>query len=99
MKKLFYYKKLILFWRLYKPNLISFLCIFLDKLNYYFFYLGLGIIDFEVWRPVFRQNFGVLTRYKDYSYDIERKNHPIWPEFLIKKEVRSKNIIQIIFYY
>ncbi|KAJ0171655.1 hypothetical protein K1T71_012418 [Dendrolimus kikuchii] len=41
---------------------------------------GLGIIDFESWRPVFRQNFGVLVPYKDTSYEIERKLHWWWPE-------------------
>lgn len=28
---------------------------------------GLAIIDFELWRPVFRQNFGRLQPYKDLS--------------------------------
>lgn len=37
---------------------------------------GLIVIDFESWRPTFRQNFGSLQPYKDLSYDIENENHP-----------------------
>lgn len=48
---------------------------------------GLIIIDFESWRPIFRQNFGALSKYKDVSYDIERQNHPFWFDASIKSEV------------
>ncbi|CRL00802.1 CLUMA_CG014053, isoform A [Clunio marinus] len=41
---------------------------------------GLVIIDFESWRPIFRQNFGTLTPYKDVSYQIEKQRHPFWPK-------------------
>lgn len=27
-------------------------------------FAGVGVLDFESWRPIFRQNFGVLTPYK-----------------------------------
>lgn len=39
---------------------------------------GLVIIDFESWRPIFRQNFGVLSTYKDVSFQIEKERHPFW---------------------
>ncbi|CAO1339959.1 unnamed protein product [Diamesa hyperborea] len=39
---------------------------------------GLIIIDFESWRPIFRQNFGALKPYKDLSIRIEQQNHPFW---------------------
>ena len=39
---------------------------------------GLIIIDFESWRPIFRQNFGVLKEYKELSYKIEQQRHPFW---------------------
>ncbi|XP_077298929.1 hyaluronidase A-like isoform X2 [Arctopsyche grandis] len=51
---------------------------------------GIGIIDFESWRPVFRQNFGTLTSYKDVSFDIERENHPDWSEKEIKAEAARR---------
>lgn len=48
---------------------------------------GLIVIDFESWRPIFRQNFGVLTPYKDVSYQIEKKRHPFWPRQQQETEV------------
>ncbi|XP_063984608.1 hyaluronidase-like [Diachasmimorpha longicaudata] len=40
---------------------------------------GVGIIDFESWRPIFRQNWASLAPYRDLSIDIERKKH-IYPD-------------------
>lgn len=60
-----------------------------------FLHLGIGVIDFESWRPVFRQNFGVLKPYKDLSYDIERKRHPVLPTSWIKHEVCIKHCINL----
>lgn len=37
---------------------------------------GIIVIDFESWRPTFRQNFGVLKPYKDLSIDLARKEFP-----------------------
>ncbi|KAL0860289.1 hypothetical protein ABMA27_009704 [Loxostege sticticalis] len=51
---------------------------------------GVGIIDFESWRPVFRQNFGVLIPYKDISYQIERKLHWFWTERAIQAKARER---------
>ncbi|KAJ8982193.1 hypothetical protein NQ317_013495 [Molorchus minor] len=53
-------------------------------------YSGVGIIDFESWRPIFRQNFGTLAPYKDLSISIEKKNHPLWPNFFIEKEATKR---------
>lgn len=47
---------------------------------------GLAIIDFESWRPVYRQNFGVLQPYRDLSEQIERRRHPLMPEQRIEAE-------------
>lgn len=47
---------------------------------------GLAIIDFESWRPVYRQNFGTLQPYRNLSEDIERKRHPLAPEKRIEAE-------------
>ncbi|CAK1547578.1 unnamed protein product [Leptosia nina] len=51
---------------------------------------GVAIIDFESWRPIFRQNFGVLTPYKNVSYDIEYKQHWWWPKTWIAAEAKQR---------
>ncbi|XP_060807881.1 hyaluronidase-5-like isoform X1 [Amyelois transitella] len=51
---------------------------------------GVGIIDFESWRPVFRQNFGVLVPYKDVSVEIERKLHWWWPKNWMQAEAKRR---------
>ncbi|KAJ8708857.1 hypothetical protein PYW08_010239 [Mythimna loreyi] len=51
---------------------------------------GVGIIDFESWRPVLRQNFGTLTPYKDVSYEIERKRHWWWKKQWIEEEAKRR---------
>ncbi|XP_055848586.1 hyaluronidase Tab y 2.0101-like [Episyrphus balteatus] len=47
---------------------------------------GIAIIDFESWRPVYRQNFGTLKPYKILSMQIEQKNHPRWSKKQIENE-------------
>lgn len=39
---------------------------------------GLAVIDFECWRPTFRQNFGDLKIYKDLTLLQINKKHPKW---------------------
>ncbi|XP_041972517.1 uncharacterized protein LOC121728408 [Aricia agestis] len=51
---------------------------------------GIGIIDFESWRPSFRQNFGTLVPYKDVSYEIESKLHPWWPKAWVESEAKRR---------
>ncbi|CAB3240412.1 unnamed protein product [Arctia plantaginis] len=51
---------------------------------------GVGIIDFESWRPILRQNFGSLTPYKDVSYDIEKKRHWWWNKQRIENEAKRR---------
>ncbi|XP_066144226.1 hyaluronidase B-like isoform X2 [Euwallacea fornicatus] len=51
---------------------------------------GLAIIDFESWRPIYRQNWGLLASYKNLSETIERQKHPFWPENWIKKEAARR---------
>uniref|UniRef100_A0A182HNI5 Hyaluronidase n=1 Tax=Anopheles arabiensis TaxID=7173 RepID=A0A182HNI5_ANOAR len=48
---------------------------------------GIGIIDFESWRPIYRQNFGSLQPYKDLSVKIERERHPYWSGNHLEREV------------
>lgn len=48
---------------------------------------GLIVIDFESWRPIFRQNFGTLAPYKQVSYQIEQQRHPFWRKQRSEAEV------------
>lgn len=47
---------------------------------------GLAIIDFESWRPVYRQNFGTLQPYRDLSEQLVRQQHQFWPKSRIATE-------------
>ncbi|XP_050292851.1 hyaluronidase B-like [Anthonomus grandis grandis] len=49
-------------------------------------YSGLAIIDFESWRPIFRQHWGNIEQYKHVSVDIEREKYPDWDQTLLKEE-------------
>ncbi|PSN45106.1 hypothetical protein C0J52_05085 [Blattella germanica] len=51
---------------------------------------GLGVIDFEKWRPVWRQNFGALQPYKDYSIKIERQRHLFATESKLNELARQR---------
>ncbi|XP_031331462.1 hyaluronidase-like [Photinus pyralis] len=53
-------------------------------------FAGLGIIDFEDWRPIYRQNFGTLAKYKDLSEKIERQRHWFWSDARIKAEAARR---------
>jgi Hyaluronidase len=47
---------------------------------------GLVVIDFESWRPIFRQNWGSLLPYKEISYNIEKERHRFWPTSMQEAE-------------
>lgn len=51
---------------------------------------GLAIIDFESWRPVYRQNFGTLQPYKDLSVQIEKEAHPLWSQRRLEAEANDR---------
>ncbi|XP_026807100.1 hyaluronidase-like [Rhopalosiphum maidis] len=51
---------------------------------------GLAIIDFEHWRPMYEENFGSLSPYKDYSMEIEKYNHPYWQKEDLQREASRK---------
>lgn len=51
---------------------------------------GLAVIDFESWRPVYRQNFGALQPYKDLSVRLERQLHPLWSEKRVDDEASRR---------
>ncbi|XP_057321990.1 hyaluronidase-like [Microplitis mediator] len=46
---------------------------------------GLGVIDFESWRPIFRQNWASLAPYRDLSIKLENERHPSWSKSTIKQ--------------
>lgn len=51
---------------------------------------GIGIIDFESWRPIYRQNFGTLEPYKDLSMEVEKQLHPFWSNNQLLKEATRR---------
>lgn len=51
---------------------------------------GIGIIDFESWRPIFRQNFGKLEEYKSISIAIEKEKHPFWTKNQLVEEATQR---------
>ncbi|KAG4078529.1 hypothetical protein HA402_009241 [Bradysia odoriphaga] len=51
---------------------------------------GLAVIDFESWRPVYRQNFGVLQPYKDLSIKLVKQSHPWWSKNDIENEAKRQ---------
>lgn len=52
---------------------------------------GLGVVDFEAWRPVWRQNWASLLPYRDVSRKIEKQRQPVWwtPEQIEAEVTRS----------
>lgn len=51
---------------------------------------GLAVIDFESWRPIFRQNFGVLQPYKNLSIKNQKEKHPYMSDKKVLSEARRK---------
>lgn len=49
---------------------------------------GIGVIDFESWRPIFRQNWASLSLYKDLSIELVRRKHPFWSKNSIELEAK-----------
>lgn len=51
---------------------------------------GVGVIDFESWRPIFRQNWASLQPYKDFSVQIVRRQHPFWDSRSVEQEAKQR---------
>nr|ARK19841.1 hyaluronidase [Ampulex compressa] len=51
---------------------------------------GVGVIDFESWRPIYRQNWASLTPYKDLSVSLVRKEHPSWSNRQVEQEAKEE---------
>ncbi|CAB3380630.1 Hypothetical predicted protein [Cloeon dipterum] len=51
---------------------------------------GVGVIDFESWRPTYRQNWASLNIYRDKSKALEKKLHPFWSKESIENEAEKR---------
>lgn len=51
---------------------------------------GVGVIDFESWRPIFRQNWASLQPYKKLSIEIVRRKHPFWDNQSVEQEAKRR---------
>ncbi|XP_026668165.1 hyaluronidase-like [Ceratina calcarata] len=51
---------------------------------------GVGVIDFESWRPIFRQNWASLQPYKKLSIEIVRREHPFWDSRSVEEEAKRR---------
>ncbi|KAF4525057.1 hypothetical protein B566_EDAN001971 [Ephemera danica] len=49
-----------------------------------------AVLDFESWRPTFRQNWASLNVYRDKSKALERRLHPSWSKDRIDKEAQRR---------
>ncbi|XP_063219766.1 hyaluronidase-like [Bacillus rossius redtenbacheri] len=54
------------------------------------FFDGIAVLDFESWRPIFRQNWGSLLPYRELSRDIEKKRHPHWKPQDVEKQAKHR---------
>ncbi|XP_039445301.1 hyaluronidase Tab y 2.0101-like [Culex pipiens pallens] len=53
-------------------------------------FAGVGIIDFESWRPIYRQNFGSLQPYKELSMKLEKERHPRYSDKQLEAEATKR---------
>ncbi|KAF6213104.1 hypothetical protein GE061_010819 [Apolygus lucorum] len=51
---------------------------------------GIGVIDFEHWRPVWRENWSALDVYRQRSCEIEQKKHPRETKSVIEKQAKNR---------
>ncbi|XP_020658758.2 hyaluronidase [Pogona vitticeps] len=51
---------------------------------------GLGVIDWENWRPQWDRNWGQKVIYRNKSLELVRKRHPQWPAITILKAAKEE---------
>nr|XP_020449028.1 LOW QUALITY PROTEIN: hyaluronidase-like [Monopterus albus] len=61
----------------------------IDKLIPHKDFRGLGVIDWENWRPLWVRNWGTKDIYRNKSKEQIRKLHPNWPESRVEKEAKE----------
>ncbi|CAH3018592.1 unnamed protein product [Porites evermanni] len=49
---------------------------------------GIGVIDWEYWRPVFDRNWDKLSIYRNKSMELVKQRHPLWPDSLVEDIAR-----------
>ena len=51
---------------------------------------GLGVIDFESWRPCYKCNFGTLRKYQQMSLELAKKRFPLFtPDQLLQEATKE----------
>ncbi|XP_038121692.1 hyaluronidase Tab y 2.0101 [Culex quinquefasciatus] len=53
-------------------------------------FAGVGVIDFEMWRPIYRHNFGLLKVYKNYSEELVKKEHADYSSKVLEEEAAKQ---------
>ncbi|KAJ8269141.1 hypothetical protein COCON_G00117480 [Conger conger] len=61
----------------------------IDKLIPFKDFKGLGVIDWENWRPQWVRNWGSKDVYRNKSKELMRKVHPTWPDSKVEKEAKE----------
>ncbi|XP_049578404.1 hyaluronoglucosaminidase 6 isoform X2 [Syngnathus scovelli] len=61
----------------------------IDKLIPHKDFRGLGVIDWENWRPQWVRNWGAKDIYRNKSKEQIRRLHPDWPESKVEKEAKE----------
>nr|ACD61711.1 hyaluronidase [Orancistrocerus drewseni] len=51
---------------------------------------GIGVIDFEKWKPIFRQNWGETRIHKNISIELVKQVHSLWSYSTIKSEAAKQ---------
>ena len=53
-------------------------------------FTGLGILDWEGWRPTFYTNFGGFSVYKTESIKLVRRRHPDYNKTMVEKLAQAE---------
>lgn len=62
----------------------------IEKLIHFKDFSGLGVIDWENWRPLWIRNWGAKKIYRQKSIEVVKKLHPNWTHNQIKSEAKKE---------
>ncbi|XP_046399969.1 hyaluronidase-like [Ischnura elegans] len=51
---------------------------------------GVAVIDFEFWRPSWKENWGTLLKYRELSRKLVQSKHPSWNKNQVESEAKQK---------